>query len=72
MGRPKKEVKKETPKPEVKKAEVKSNPVVNQRYFRVDRVEEKKKEGWKVVDNIKDETMKKIINRNQDLILMEK
>lgn len=46
-------------------------PAKQQHYFRVDRVEQKKKEGWKVIE-IKDEAMKKIINRNQDLVLMEK
>lgn len=43
-----------------------------QRYFRTDRVEQKKKEGWKVIETIKDEAIRKAIARNQDLVLMEK
>ena len=42
-----------------------------QRYVSVNKVEAHKKEGWKEIP-ITDERMKKIIDRNKDLVLMEK
>ncbi len=53
-------------KPEVEKSAPKL-----QHYFRVDKLEQKKKEGQKVVE-IKDKLAKKLIEKNQDLVLMEK